>query len=149
MPTPINPMNSQPIQHQELDILISHLLESIGLSSATLSGLHAENTLAIQIQGLPDVMLSRMNSGLWFWSQLRELTDSRLMDYAASVLSVIISPIEGVEGGQVTLGLGDNGYELKALVSSQMLIEESGLEAVFRGFANTLALLQHELQLGG
>ena len=148
MPLPIHSMNSQPVLNQELDTLISHFLVNIGLSPETLRDLHAENTLAIQIQGLPDVMLSRINSGLWFWSQLPDLTDSKLMDYAASVLSLIIPPLEGIEGGQVTLGLGDNGYELKALVNSQMLAEENGLETVFRGFANKLALLQHELQLG-
>ena len=145
---PTHSMNSQPVLNQELDTLISHFLVNIGLSPETLRDLHAENTLAIQIQGLPDVMLSRINSGLWFWSQLPDLTDSKLMDYAASVLSLIIPPLEGVEGGQVTLGLGDNGYELKALVSSQMLAEDNGLETVFRGFVNKLALLQHELQLG-
>ncbi|NOH54240.1 hypothetical protein F0266_14975 [Vibrio coralliilyticus] len=149
MPPPIHSMNSQPVLNQELDTLISHFLVNIGLSPETLRDLHAENTLAIQIQGLPDVMLSRMNSGLWLWSQLPDLTNSKLMDYAAPVLSLIIPPLEGVEGGQVTLGLGDDGYELKALVSSKTLVEENGLETVFRGFTSKLALLHHELQLGG
>ncbi|GLT16427.1 hypothetical protein GCM10007938_02030 [Vibrio zhanjiangensis] len=144
----IHALSSPPVLQQELERLISNFLVSIGLSPSTLRDLHAENTLAIQIQGLPDVMLSRMNSGLWFWSQLPGLTDHKLMDHAASVLALMISPIEGIEGGQVTLGLGENGYELKALVNSQLLVEENGLEIVFRGFANKLAVLQQALQLG-
>ena len=141
-------VNSQPVLPQELDTLISSFLVSIGLSPDTLKDLHAENTLAIQVHGLPDIMLSRMNNSLWFWSQLSGLTDHKLMDYAASVLALMITPIEGIEGGQVTLGLGENGYELKALVSSQILVEENGLEIVFRGFANKLALFQQAFQLG-
>ncbi|MDR9865960.1 invasion protein B family protein [Pseudomonas baetica] len=131
-----------------LDELVIEMLTKMGLPSETVRNLDAHSTIAIQIHDMPDVMLSLINNRLWLWSLLPGLTESRLLDEAAAVLSFITTPVEGVEGGQLTLGMGEQGYELKAMVDLDQLQKEDWLQIVFVGFANQLAAICHSLRLG-
>ncbi|MFL9708834.1 InvB/SpaK family type III secretion system chaperone, partial [Aeromonas veronii] len=74
------------------------MLTGLGLPLDTLHTLEAERTLALQLEGLPDLMLSLVDGELWFWSLLQKLSTNKLMDYAPAALTQLIIPVEGIQG---------------------------------------------------
>ncbi|WP_373445874.1 hypothetical protein [Edwardsiella ictaluri] len=69
----------------------------------TLHTLAAERTLALQLEGLPP-MLSLVEEEIWLGSMLQNLSTNRLIDGAPAVLTQLIRPVDGILGGQLTLG---------------------------------------------
>lgn len=132
------------VLHEQIGIMLTGL----GLPLDTLHTLEAERTLAIQLQGLPDLMLSLIDGELWFWSLLQDLSTNRLMDYAPAALTQLMIPVDGIQGGQLTLGEGDKGYELKGQVSPRWMDLEDGLLITAQGFIRLLAAFCHATGTG-
>lgn len=114
-----------------------------GLPLDTLHTLAAERTLALQLEGLPDLMLSLVEEEIWLWSMLQNLSTNRLIDCAPAVLTQLIRPVDGILGGQLTLGEGEKGYELKGQVNPRWLDQENGLLITTQGFIRLLAVFCH------
>ncbi|HGL4258914.1 hypothetical protein KDW07_14765 [Burkholderia dolosa] len=119
------------------------------MSPDQLEELSGKDTVVVKIQNLPDVMLSTLEGRLWIWSLLPELTETWLQDHAAALMPVITTPIEGVEGGCPTLGLGEHGYEWKAIVNLDLLQHDADLLTVFESFSVKLDQLCSALELKG
>lgn len=127
---------------------IGNMLTGLGLPLDTLHTLEAERTLALQLEGLPDLMLSLVDGDLWFWSLLQNLSTNKLMDYAPAALTQLIIPVDGIQGGQLTLGEGEEGYELKGMINPRWLETEYGLLITAQGFIRLLAAFCHATGTG-
>ncbi|MGC5484326.1 hypothetical protein L7Q16_21720 [Aeromonas veronii bv. sobria] len=93
-------------------------------------------------------MLSLIDGELWLWSRLQDLSANRLMDYAPAVLTQLITPVDGIQGGQLTLGEGEEGYELKGQVNPSWLEQEDGLLITAQGFIHLLTSFCHATRTG-
>jgi hypothetical protein len=131
--------------HKNLANLVQEMAGPLGLPPAQTAALDGHSTIAIQVHALPDVMLSVMEERLWIWSQLPELSETRLLHSAAAILTTL----EGVEGGQPSMGRGAQGYEFKVQVNLDQLQQAEGLLTVFRNFVEQLDLLCQALDLKG
>lgn len=145
----MNAMSLAERSHRSLDEMVREMTTQLGLPSSQMAALDAHSTIAIQIHDLPDVMLSALDDRLWIWSLLPQFNEDWLQDHAAAVLPILTTAIEGVEGGQPTLGIGEHGYEWKAMVNLDQLRRDSGLLTVFQGFATQLGRLCQALELKG
>ncbi|MFV3350073.1 hypothetical protein [Aeromonas veronii] len=131
-----------------LQAQIGSMLTGLGLPLDTQHTLAAERTLGLQLEGLPDLMLSLIDGELWLWSRLQDLSANRLMDYAPAVLTQLITPVDGIQGGQLTLGEGEEGYELKGQVNPSWLEQEDGLLITAQGFIHLLTSFCHATRTG-
>lgn len=57
---------------------------------------------------------------------------------ASQTLAVLLEPIIDIEGGLLTLGRGNAGFELKGLVKLDCLSRESGLSELLNDFRERL-----------
>ncbi|MCL9783999.1 hypothetical protein M9194_21505 [Vibrio sp. S4M6] len=132
---------------QGLNEMVNSMLTNAGLPSGQLENLDSHSTIAIEVKGLPEVMLSALDERLWLWCLLPHVTEHQLINYAQTVLPIMTKPISGVEGGQLTLGMGENGYELKALINLDILQHKDSLSPIFQSFVTQLRLLCQALKI--
>lgn len=145
----MNVMSFTGRSHRTLDAIVREMAAQLGLSPTQLEGLDGHGTIAFQVHDLPDVMLTVQDDRLWMWSLLPIPHETWLQDRAAAVLPILTMAVEGVESGQPTLGIGEHGYEWKALVNMDQLNRDDGLLAVFQGFTVQLSRLFQALELQG
>ncbi|NHR04342.1 hypothetical protein HA052_03945 [Chromobacterium haemolyticum] len=145
-------MNPLSFSHQislRLDQVIVEVAAQFGLPANQIQSIEQENSIALQVHNLPDVLLSVSDDRLWIWSLLPIHDENQLLSHAAEVLAILIDPVEGVETGQLTLGNGENGYELKALINLEQLQHDHGLKPALLGFTTQLYKISQTLQIIG
>ncbi|AVG16928.1 hypothetical protein CFN79_14305 [Chromobacterium vaccinii] len=130
----MNPLSLSNHVGNRLSDLLCNAVVQLGLPREQLSPLDQQATLVVEFQDLPDVMLSQLNDRLWIWSTLPNLTESKLSAMASQALAVLCEPVEDIESGQLTLGRGENGFELKGLINIECLAQERGLLPALTGF---------------
>ncbi|WP_047258081.1 hypothetical protein [Chromobacterium subtsugae] len=145
----MNPLSLAAHSGASLDALLRQAVIQLGCPEERLAELDQHATLAIQLQALPDVMVSALDDRLWVWSILPGLSEARLHAMAAETLAILLEPVEDVESGQLALGRGEHGYELKALVRLDCLSRDGGLQPVLAAFIERLRALCQTLNLTG
>ncbi|MGY4730784.1 InvB/SpaK family type III secretion system chaperone [Burkholderia pyrrocinia] len=145
----MNPLSISTHPHVDFPDLLREAVVRLGFPREQLGKLEQQATLVVRLQGLPEVLLSQLDDRLWIWSLLPELSDARLLAMASEVLTVLLAPVVDVEGGQLTLGRGDHGFELKGLVNLECLMQDEGLLPVFTGFQAHLDAICRVLDLKG
>lgn len=141
----MDPLSYSENVHVGVNDIAAHLFASMGLPSEDVAALDAHSTIALRLEALPEVMLSVMDDRLWLWSLLPSLDEDALLEHAAQLMPILLTPLPGVEGGHATLGLGENGFEFKALVRLSQLQSDTGLATTFQAFVTQLSLIQQLL----
>ncbi|AOZ52136.1 hypothetical protein [Chromobacterium vaccinii] len=145
----MNPISFSNQIHQGIDRIVLEMAMQIGLPPDQIKPIGQASSIALKVQGLPDVMLSVAEDRLWIWSLLPIHDERSLMLHASEALSILTTAIEGVETGQLTLGMSEHGYELKALVELDLLKRDHGLKQVFQGFVAQLYRFCEVYQIKG
>ncbi|SUX30703.1 InvB/SpaK family type III secretion system chaperone [Chromobacterium vaccinii] len=109
-------------------------LSMLDVPEEKLNDFDHHSTIAIKIMDTQDVMITVANDRLWLWSNLENTDENWLMQNAQSVLRVLLNPMPFVETNQLTIGPGENGYQLKALIDTSCLDNPSNLAEIIRFF---------------
>lgn len=125
-------------QNLALPELVQEAVIRLGFPKDRFNSLSPHDTIVIRLHELPDMMLSVQEDRLWIWSLLPVVSENRLTDMAAELLSILLIPVVGVETGQLVMGMSENGCELKALVNLDYLKWEEGLLPVFESYIERL-----------
>ncbi|UTH74690.1 hypothetical protein [Chromobacterium sp. IIBBL 290-4] len=145
----MNPLSFSAYSGSDLPDLLCEAVVRMGFSREDLGRLESQTTLAVELQGAPDVMLSQQHDRLWIWSALPDVSEAGLFKMASQALSVLLEPVADVEGGLLTLGRGDEGFELKGLVNLACLSRASGLSDLLSDFRERLLAMCQALELQG
>lgn len=145
----MNPLSFSSQISPRLDQIVVEMAAQLGLPVDRIRSIEQESSIALQVQDLPDVLLSVADDRLWIWSLLPVRDENQLFSHAAEILEILIEPVDGVETGQLTLGNGENGYELKALIKLEELKYEHGLKQTVLGFTTQLYKISQTLQIVG
>ncbi|MBV8046065.1 MAG: hypothetical protein JO171_02860 [Paludibacterium sp.] len=121
-----------------LDLLLREALLALHCPATKLTSFDHHSAVVIALKTLPDMRVAVVDDRLWIWSCLPGVTEAQVMHAAAAVLALLLQPIDGVACGQLNLGRGASGYELKALLDADTL-RRKGLQAVLGQFYQRLA----------
>jgi len=94
----------------------------------------AHSTIEISFSNIPSLFFSVIDDRLWLWSSLSWMDSSTLSSWGTELWEELQEAICWVVTGQPVLGLGSEGYELKALVDDACFAEEANLEALLEAF---------------
>jgi hypothetical protein len=94
----------------------------------------AHSTIEISFANIPSLFFSVIDDRLWLWSALTWMDSSTFTSWGAELWEELQAALCWVVTGQPVLGLGSEGYELKALVDDHCFDEEARLEEVLEGF---------------
>ncbi|WAT01316.1 type III secretion apparatus InvB [Rouxiella chamberiensis] len=94
----------------------------------------AHSTIEISFTNIPSLFFSVIDDRLWLWSALTWMDSSTFSSWGAELWEELQEALCWVVTGQPVLGLGSEGYELKALVDDLCFDEESRLEELLEGF---------------
>ncbi|PHV12280.1 hypothetical protein [Chitinimonas sp. BJB300] len=133
-----DPLSFSQTSAKGLADVVREALVSLGCPASKLNDFEQHASVTIEVDGLPNIQISIENDRLWIWSALTDLSEERVMQRAATVLSLLVVAMESVETGQLVLGKGQEGYELKALVCPSCLKQEDGLADVIEQFQSRL-----------
>ncbi|MGQ5525277.1 InvB/SpaK family type III secretion system chaperone [Chitinimonas sp. PSY-7] len=136
-----DPLSFSQASAKSLTDIVREALVDLGCPANKLNDFDQQASITVEVDGLPDIQVSIENDRLWVWSALADLSEECVMQRAVAVLSFLVIAVEDVETGQLVLGKGQEGYELKALVSPTCLKRDNGLANVIEQFQGRLEAL--------
>lgn len=100
----------------DLSELVRDSLLSQGCDSGMLGDFDGHSTIAMEFDGIPDIMISEANEQVVIWCRLAEYNKHIIDSCADRLLSMVMEPIFYSITGQLQLG-EDEGYTvLKSIV---------------------------------
>ncbi|WP_108651889.1 InvB/SpaK family type III secretion system chaperone [Dongshaea marina] len=130
----INPIVIKEHSVRNIKEMVHASLKELGCSEDKLSYFDGFSTISINIENLPAINISISNERLWIWSLLSDLDSECVMNNCAKIVFLLQEKIPYVETGQLVLGYGENGFELKALVDPSCLENKCNLISVLESF---------------
>lgn len=127
--------------HDELSSLVRDALTELGVSDELLHGFDSHSTIAIDINEEQSINISLVDDRLFIWSFI-PISEELLIDNARRIIPVITTAMEYVETGHLTLGKCSDGFELKALINLDALVENKFSE-VIHGFHGALKIISN------
>jgi type III secretion system chaperone len=134
-----NPLSFSQNIHQDLRSLVRDALSGLGVSDNLLNDFDSHSTIAIELDGGFSINISLVDDRLFVWSFI-PLSEEQILSNSRSILSTLISPVECIETGHLTLGQCDGGFELKALINIDSL-NRNMLSQIFCDFNHTHTLI--------
>ncbi|KZL24074.1 hypothetical protein [Pseudovibrio sp. Ad37] len=120
--------------------LVTDLLAGLGFSDDKIRKVSLHQTVTVQLQDGPDIMLSVDEGRYWIWSRIPHIEPVNVTANAERILHTLIQPIIGIEGGQLQLGFGEPDLELKGLLNIEYILSgEDKLKTTFAAFHTYVA----------
>ena len=99
----MNPLSFSSQISPRLDQVIVELAMLLDLPADQIRSIGQESSIALQVQNLPDILLSVADDRLWIWSLLPIRDENQLFFHAAKILQMLIEPVEDVETDQLLI----------------------------------------------
>ncbi|WP_114783418.1 hypothetical protein [Vibrio tetraodonis] len=125
--------------HQDLSSLVRAALSGLGVSDNLLNDFDSHSTIAIELDDGLSINISLADERLFVWSFL-SVSEEQLLFNSRNILSTLISPVEFVETGSLSLGKSDGGFELKVMVNLDSL-KDGKLGEILSSFNNQLKFI--------
>jgi len=113
--------------------ILRRSLENMGYVGEKLN-FDAHSTIEIALENTPSLFISVIDERYWLWSRLTWLSSDTLATWGGELWCELLDAMPHVVTGQPVLGLGEEGYELKALIDENCFQQEGGLEALLESF---------------
>lgn len=94
----------------------------------------AHSTIEISLENMPSLYLSVISDRIWLWTALTWMDSSTLSVWGCELWEELQQALDWIITGQPVLGLGDNGYELKALVDESCFEVDGGFDELLESF---------------
>lgn len=120
---------SQNVRH-ELRSLVRDALVDLNVPDRLLHDFDGHSTIAINMDDQQSVNISLLGDRLFIWSFI-PISEDLLIDDARRIIPVITAVIEYVEAGHLTLGKSGDGFELKALVDVNALVDNKLCQLIY------------------
>lgn len=140
----VDPLSFTQTANTSLADLLREALLRLKCPAEKLYGFDQFPTITITLENLPAINISVLDERLWVWSALTGMSQNQIIMRGGEVLLLLSDAMDGVETGQLILGLSEQGAELKALVNPSCLGVAEGFAAVLDGFYGRLGAL-HKL----
>lgn len=139
-------MNHSPLSfsqnvHHELGSLVRDALVDLNIPDRLLNDFDGHSTIAINMDEQRSVNISLHGDRLFIWSFI-PMSEELLIGNARRIIPVITAVMEYVEAGHLTLGKCCDGFELKALVDLNALVENK-LSQVICDFYGALKIISN------
>ncbi|MGB0894084.1 MAG: hypothetical protein ACPGUD_06720 [Parashewanella sp.] len=109
--------------HLDLKKLIEQSFVLLGVPKQKLGRFDAFSTIQVQLKNNVLINVSLENDRLWIWSPIF-LNERQLIEKASVLIPIITTAMAQVETAQFNLGMAEQHYELKALISPIDLTEK-------------------------
>lgn len=129
--------------HDELSSLVRDALIEQGVSDQLLHDFDSHSTIAIDIGEGKSINISLIDDRLFIWSFI-STSEDLLIDNARHIMPVITTAIEYIEAGHLTLGKRSDGFELKALINLNALVENR-FGKLIHDFHDALKIISNHL----
>ena len=128
--------------------LVKTLKESLDIldcDPAIIDDIDHHSTIAMELEGLPSLLLSQLEQGVMLWCKVAEYHPQKLVSVASELIEPLTDCYEWSTNGQVQLLKSDNYFELRTMLNEKSVTSGQLLAQALVDFTHLLQYFQRVL----
>jgi hypothetical protein len=126
--------------------LVRDALAHSGCTDQQIGSFDGHSTIELEFTNLPSLNIAALDSGVWFWSPITELTPSSRGHYADALLTFLMQGFSGARTEQMQLNDIDGVLEVRVLLSDEATSSAEQLADTIEAYIERLDALRDLLR---
>ncbi|MBD1552383.1 Invasion protein B family [Pseudomonas typographi] len=126
--------------------LVRDALKASGCNDQQIGSFDGHSTIELEFNGIPSVHIAGLETGVWFWARIAELTPAILQSSAEHLLGFIMHGFGPARTEQLQVADIDGWLELRVLLSDASTGDAESMAQAIEAFVHSIDELQELLR---